>query len=263
MPFRVVRASEWKPPKCYYDDDAELVGWVLEPFVPSDQKRLQEYSAPMEVKHGKSIYKALDTTIMDLADDISYGVHDLEDAIHMQFVTVENGGKRFICDSVGKSSQEWLARFELQDVAESLFGEKWVRKEAIGSLINSFICSVEISELKHFEHPLLKYQETLSNDAKPLLDGLKALIREHVIQSTEVQTLEYRGQQMVMELFQAMASDPERLLPKDTKKTLREDDEGSRMRVISDHIAGMTDDYATRMYERLFAPRAGSLFQKM
>ena len=33
-------------------------------------------------------------------------------------------------------------------------------------------------------------------------------------------------------------------------------------RVICDHISGMTDDYAMKTYERLFVPRASSVFQK-
>lgn len=31
-------------------------------------------------KHSKTQFKTLDASIMELADDISYGVHDLEDA---------------------------------------------------------------------------------------------------------------------------------------------------------------------------------------
>jgi dGTP triphosphohydrolase len=36
-----------------------------------------------------------------------------------------------------------------------------------------------------------------------------------------------------------------------------------RHRVICDYIAGMTDEYATRMYERLFMPRQGTVFQRL
>jgi dGTPase len=72
--------------------------------------------------------------------------------------------------------------------------------------------------------------------------------------------LEYRGQQIVINIFEAFDSDPTRFL-KDSFKGLYEDSErkcsGSGKRVICDYIAGMTDEYATRMYERLFIPRMG------
>jgi dGTPase len=59
-----------------------------------------------------------------------------------------------------------------------------------------------------------------------------------------------------MELFEALASDPERLLPKHTvhrwlyakKNNLNE------YRVIADYVSGMTDDYATKLYQTLFMP---------
>ncbi|MDK5270927.1 hypothetical protein P9955_27415 [Serratia nevei] len=36
-----------------------------------------------------------------------------------------------------------------------------------------------------------------------------------------------------------------------------------KMRVISDYVSGMTDEYATRMYEKIFVPRKGSIFDRL
>jgi len=38
-------------------------------------------------QHQKTRFKSLDCSIMELADDIAYGVHDLEDAIVLGMVT--------------------------------------------------------------------------------------------------------------------------------------------------------------------------------
>lgn len=38
-------------------------------------------------KHHKTQYKSLDCSIMELADDIAYGVHDLEDALALGLIT--------------------------------------------------------------------------------------------------------------------------------------------------------------------------------
>ena len=37
-------------------------------------------------EHAKTKHKSLDASIMDLADDIAYGVHDLEDAIALKLI---------------------------------------------------------------------------------------------------------------------------------------------------------------------------------
>ncbi|MDT8325692.1 MAG: dGTPase, partial [Bacteroidota bacterium] len=44
---------------------------------------------------------------------------------------------------------------------------------------------------------------------------------------------------------------------------LREaDDERQRLRVLADYIAGMTDTFAERTYNRLFQPGSGSVFDR-
>jgi dGTPase len=79
-----------------------------------------------------------------------------------------------------------------------------------------------------------------------------------VIKTAQVQTLEYRGQQLIVDLFDALNSDPMRLMKQNFRDLyLLASDEGQRIRVICDYIAGMTDEYATRMFERLFVPRHG------
>ena len=37
-------------------------------------------------QHGQTAYHSFDCSIMDIADDIAYGVHDLEDAIHLRLI---------------------------------------------------------------------------------------------------------------------------------------------------------------------------------
>jgi dGTPase len=82
-----------------------------------------------------------------------------------------------------------------------------------------------------------------------------------VIKSANVQQLEFKGQAMVVEVFGALMSDPERLLPADAKKQLL--GTNSTERVVCDYVAGMTDDYLLKTYERLFSPRTGSIFDKL
>ena len=81
-----------------------------------------------------------------------------------------------------------------------------------------------------------------------------------VIKQTRIQRLEYRGQQIVMELFEALASDPLRLLPSNTAKRwqLAKEQGLNHQRVIADYVAGMTDEYATKLYQTLFLPSFGS-----
>ena len=261
--LRTIDSQAWKPPKCYYDEDSDLVDWILAPLNPEDKKLMQSCTGADETEHRKCRHKSLDTTMMDLSDDISYAVHDLEDAIHMKFIIDSADDRTQIQDIFSTIDASFLQNFHLNDITDELFGEKWERKEAISKLIHCLICSTAIEDKSEFEEPLLKYRVTISEPAWNLIKALKRLVNNKVIFTPAVQTLEYSGQQLVMELFQAMESSPTRLLPSDTKLKLAGKAGKDISRVVCDHISGMTDDYAAKIYKRLFTPAAGYLFQKM
>lgn len=94
-----------------------------------------------------------------------------------------------------------------------------------------------------------------------------------VIMSQQVQTIEYRGQQMLLSLFEAIASQPERLLKESFRSQYESQSQNSQnpnnqktneqMRVVCDYLSGMTDEYATKLYERLFVPRRGTIFEQL
>jgi dGTPase len=60
-----------------------------------------------------------------------------------------------------------------------------------------------------------------------------------------------------MDLFEALSADPERLLPETTRNKwlVAAPDAEASMRVISDYISAMTDGYAQRLHQELFAAR--------
>lgn len=82
-----------------------------------------------------------------------------------------------------------------------------------------------------------------------------------VIKSTRVQQLEFKGQSMVMSVFEAYNSDPLRLFPEDASKFAADPQDIARM--ICDHIASKTDVGLLKTYERLFSPRMGSVFDEL
>ena len=59
----------------------------------------------------------------------------------------------------------------------------------------------------------------------------------------------------------ARFTEPEAFLPRGTFALFERD--GGDIRVICDHIAGMTDGFLLKTYERLFSPRMGSVFDQL
>ncbi len=83
-------------------------------------------------------------------------------------------------------------------------------------------------------------------------------------QLNTVQAATYRGRKIVLALFEALSSDPEMLLPVSFQKLWKAAKcEQEEKRIVCDYIAGMTDQYANRFYERLFLPGHGSVFDRL
>jgi dGTPase len=87
MQNKVIKINDWLPPKAYFDSEIPEVEWMLYPLKPEDRALFQSLSKePTALKHGASTYCSFDCSIMNIADDIAYGIHDLEDAIHLHLI---------------------------------------------------------------------------------------------------------------------------------------------------------------------------------
>lgn len=255
-----------KPPKCYLDSERDVVDWILEPLSSADRKRFEEIDE-RSGKHALPRHKSLDCSIMDNADDIAYGVHDLEDAIALDLVSKDEFAVALL-DRCPTFLDTLKAKYKAESgndvfsaMLDDLFGGAGSRKHCINRLVHHFVTAVDFVEMPDFQEPLARYRVAMLPEQRAFLDHLQGFVVDKVITSPEVQHLEFKGQSMVVAVFEAIQSDPKRLLPRDQHERFLKSD--SDVRVICDFVAGMTDAYLLRTYERLFSPRMGSVFDKL
>lgn len=260
---RTIRINDWLPPKAYFDCEQREVDWLLSPFSEKERARFQALAKqPQKTQHGKPAYHSFDCSIMDTADDIAYGVHDLEDAIHLRLINRANLDKPYFREllgatTIGKAPEQLI---------DSLFSQElFQRKQAIGEMVNYFITATQITTTnEEFENALFKHNIILLPEAAALLNYLMQAIYEYVIDSQEARTFEYGGQTVVLRLFEAISSNPKSLLDnKNRSLYLQAKDENEAFRVICDYIANMTDEYAYRMHERLFGFNTRTIFERL
>ncbi len=252
--------DSYVPPKCLFDCDKKNVDWILEPFT-NDRELFMNSFKEYPKKHHKPIYKSFDCSIMDLADDVAYGIHDLEDSIALGLVSESMWKKKVVSKLVDNLKKYPLAS-SIDNYTELLFsGTNRTRKSAISKLVHYFIINSRVEKQEIFTHDLLDYQAKLTAIAREELDILQEFVFANVIKTPEVQTLEYKGQQMIVKLFEAISANPSRLLPK--KYFKKYNDQNENVRIICDYLAGTTDDYATKLYHKIFTPSNGSIFDKL
>ncbi|WP_316184809.1 anti-phage deoxyguanosine triphosphatase [Bradyrhizobium sp. SZCCHNRI1003] len=266
--IRTLDRPSCKPPKCYFDAEKDVVAWILEPLSNLDRDEFQNFIRGGSNRHNKAKHKSFDCSIMDLSDDIAYGVHDLEDAIALHLVT-ESSFRELVKEDVCAPFLEHLKRTYPIDcgndvydyLVRGLFTTSKQRKRFIGRLVHLFVTNVQIHTVEELQEPLIRYRAALPDAHRAFLDCLQALIEAKVIFTPNVQQLEFKGQKLVISVFEALRSDPKMLLPDDAYSLFEQS--GKDVRVICDYVAGMTDEFLLKTYDRLFSPRMGSVFDKL
>ncbi|MFN4062720.1 MAG: deoxyguanosinetriphosphate triphosphohydrolase [Parazoarcus communis] len=190
---------------------------------------------------------SLEAQLANLADEIAYNNHDVDDGLRSGLITLEQLAD---VDVFARHRQA----VELQ--WPGLGGRKLVH-ETIRRMVNSMaldliaqtqrnIVAADVQSLDDVRSAprLVAY----SSDLQPDLLQLKQFLRENLYWHYQVLRMTDKARRIIEDLFGAFMSDA-RLLPPQYQSKARED----KPRAIADYIAGMTDRYAMREHRRLFA----------
>ncbi len=260
--------TPWHPPKCIHDDEAAVRDWLLAPFSAADRalfttpQEVEKIEAGIRIRGLRSVHKSLDCSLMELADDIAYGVHDLEDALAVGLLSPQKVAADL------EAELRLVAQLEVRKGREPDYyqrrmasGEPRLLKQAITNLVHVLVTQTDPVRLGLFEHPLLDVRMRLRPEAESVLKRLKGYVFDEVIAQPRIRTLEYKGQQIITELFEAFRDNPRDLLPRPVSARIEAGSAQSLHRVVCDYIASMSDGEATAIYQRLFLPGNGSIFE--
>ena len=111
----------------------------------------------------------------------------------------------------------------------------------------------------------MQLNAVLSEESASFLDEFRKLIKERVIFSQNVQLLEQKGKLMIREIFTKLKEAPDRYLPEDTRRkcVVPQGNGEENYRIICDYVAGMTDEYSCKIYQMMFLPGYGSVFNRL
>ncbi len=114
-------------------------------------------------------------------------------------------------------------------------------------------------------HPILSSVYLLP-EAQERVEVLKQYTYYTTIDSPRVKVAEFRGYEVVKDVFKALASDKGQVLMPEDLRDLYDAASGdisTQRRVICDFVAGMTDRYAIEFYARLHSDSAQSMFKPL
>ena len=192
---------------------------------------------------------SLEAQIANLADEIAYNNHDIDDGLRSGLLTTDQ------LDSVGLYARH---RREVEALFPNINGRRAIN-ETVRRMINALVVDLiqtsqaniaaaslgSIDDVRNAP-PLIAFSAAMKLEAQ----ALKRFLRENLYQHYLVNRMTSKAKRIVTDLFTIFMSGPQ-LLPPDyqvSRGNLME-----QARKVADYIAGMTDRYAMREYRRLFA----------
>lgn len=191
---------------------------------------------------------SLEAQLCNLADEIAYNNHDIDDGIRSGLLTEPQ-----------MMEVELFARHreQVRQAYPQLQGRRAV-SETIRRMIHSLITDLidtsgrqiaaqapaDIDAVRAAPR-LMMFSDQMHQQAKLL----KQFLFQNLYRHYQVNRMTSKARRIVRELFEALMTEP-RLLPPDYRAARGED--LLQARKIADYIAGMTDRYAIREHKRLF-----------
>ncbi|HTI16999.1 MAG TPA: deoxyguanosinetriphosphate triphosphohydrolase [Trinickia sp.] len=189
---------------------------------------------------------SLEAQIANIADEIAYNNHDVDDGLRSGLLTIEQLA----------GVELWQIQFcEAKRVHPQLDGRRLVH-ETVRRVINTLIVDLidttranlaeyapDSLEAVRAAPPLVAHSDIVAAQAAEL----KRFLFRNLYRHYRVMRMANKARRVITGLFEAFSEDP-RLLP----PGYIADDPAVQPRLIAHYIAGMTDRYALKEYQRLF-----------
>ena len=190
---------------------------------------------------------SLEAQLANVADEIAYNNHDVDDGLRSGLVTLE------------QLSEVRLFKRHMEQVLAAhprLAGRRLVHetvRRMIDTLVTDLIDTSEANIRRHAPGsvdevraapPLIAFSAAINTEQLEL----KRFLHDNLYRHYRVARMSRKARQITTQLFEAFAAEP-RLLPPEFQLRAAED----QPRAIADYIAGMTDRYAILEHRRLFS----------
>jgi dGTPase len=193
---------------------------------------------------------SLEAQIANLADEIAYNNHDVDDGLRSGLITLE------------QLATVPLAATHLKAVRDAYpdLPERRVVHETVRSMINTLVSDlIQQSERNIAAQDPATIEDVrsaaamiaFSSEMNEQQRALKSFLHTHLYRHYRVMRMSVKAQRIISDLFGVFMADS-RLLPPQFQPPAGQA-ERDRARAVADYIAGMTDRYAIREHRRIFA----------
>jgi len=212
-------------------------------------KHESEYDLADAGKFNPEIRGHIEAQITNLADELAYTAHDLDDGLHSGIISLNDLAEIEIWQQLTRDLD--ITNFELEEKLRHRIIRRLIGIEVTDIINNSDRLINEanlqsVEDLQRLPYNVISFTESLSAQNRQLKDFLFTKMYRH----HRVVRMAAKAQKILTELFRAYLLEPA-ILPEHIRDNFRRFGEP---RTICDYIAGMTDRFAVEEHKRLFDP---------
>lgn len=231
----------------YYQEDKEIFDWVR-----------------LEVKSQDKVFEA---QVMDIADDIAYSVHDIEDAIYgKHFSPLALDSEPEFKEVVKLAAKEYASEIDesiLSKALNSLINQSWwvksftatqvdmaSLKNMTSHLIGKFTEEIEqATKSGNKENNLIRYNANLivPLDTKAQIAVLKSVVNLFVMQRKGAAENYAKEQDLILSIVDGLQNNPLKLDPQFKQQYDNAESSKEAKRAVIDQVASLTDSSARRL----------------
>jgi dGTPase len=198
------------------------------------------------------LYPCLEAQIVDLADEIAYLAHDVDDGIKAQMLALSDLERLRLYREAASAAR----------AANPVMEEGVVLYQTVIRMINVMVTDLVANVDRELEHAGISSLEAVRRAGRELarfgpevgeqVAELKQFMRDRLYRHYRVSRMTEKAGRVLIRLFQTYMAEP-RQMPEHVLARVERDGEPVA-RVIADYIAGMTDRFALDEYRKLFDP---------
>lgn len=208
---------------------------------------------------------SLEAQLANVADEIAYNNHDVDDGLRAGLITLEDlGDVPLFARELASVRLHWPG-----NPGANIASGRRVIHETIRRMINHIVKDLaetsrgrieaaaprSIEDVRAAREPMIAMSEAVAAEHLEL----KQFLREKVYRHSRVLRMTTKARRVLRELFDAFMKDSALLPPEHAELAQRADAASGihgRARIVADYVAGMTDRYAILEHRRLFDPDA-------
>jgi dGTPase len=210
------------------------------------RKHERPYSFPLPAKKNYHC-PSLEAQVANLADEITYYSHDLDDAVDFEILSpaqleeneIWRTSHRAVLGRYTAAREPALRKLIIRDIIDNEVHD--LVATSAKSIGESAVQSPD--DVREQPAALIRYSDELAESNR----GLRRFLYQNVYYHPRVAEVNRRACEMLRRVFEAYLAHPDRLGDATTRRIENE----GLYRTVCDYVAGMTDRYLMEEYERI------------